>query len=171
MIFDVRKYLYTTKEVQNLYFRPDLNEVRLLGSINIQENEVLDVHKLLNNSYQYKNLYSFDNVQVLKHQGQESITGYRFALTGSGQFISANDINYNASLLCLPPNETAGCTLANRYVRKRPVKPESTYEKTKAMRKKMERIGAKPLDVETVIIEQMRRANLLEDILVPGETG
>lgn len=35
----------------------------------------------------------------------------------------------------------------------------------------MERIGAPPLEVEGVIIEQMRAAGLLEDILVPGETG
>lgn len=39
------------------------------------------------------------------------------------------------------------------------------------MRRKMERIGAKPLDIEAEIVRQMREQNLLEDILVPGETG
>lgn len=63
---DYKHCLYSCKEVQNLYLRPDLAELRLQSSINVQESEILDVHKLLNNVYAYKNLNSFENIQVLK---------------------------------------------------------------------------------------------------------
>lgn len=35
----------------------------------------------------------------------------------------------------------------------------------------MEKIGATKLEIETYVIEEMRKARKLEDIMVPGETG
>lgn len=81
------------------------------------------------------------------------MTGFRHCLTGGGQFYSAKDPLYGASLLCLAPNENGEGTFSNKYFKKRPVVPESSFEKLKALRKKMERIGAPPLEVEGVIIE------------------
>lgn len=35
----------------------------------------------------------------------------------------------------------------------------------------MEKVGATPLEVEKYVIEQMREAGKMDDIVTPGETG
>ncbi|CAL6108366.1 Conserved_hypothetical protein [Hexamita inflata] len=155
------------KEFSSLSLRPTLKEMIPNININTQEQELLNVSKLVQNQPQMKNQFGFSKIFVLD-QGETKNAEYKSVLSGGGMFLSADNSTYGGNLVISPDGTEV---FKNKFLRKRPIVNISKYEEMKKMRMKMEKIGAKALEVEAYTILQMKEQGKMDDILVPGETG
>ena len=164
-----------SKEFDAFSFRPNTKELQCdLNSINVQEVEQLTVNKLQLLSNQMKNQFGFRKLYVLDQQEQQQ-ADFKHVVAGSGMYLSMDSITYGGSLFIRPeiPEQQNYHIFSsfNKYLKQRPLVGESKYEQLKHLRTKMEKVGATPLEVEKYVIEQMREAGKMDDIVTPGETG
>lgn len=136
---------------------------------NVQEVELLNVHKLMNVQPQMKNQLGFNKLNVLD-QKETKTAEFQYSISGGGSYLSNSQITYGINLIT-QPESVNGQVIKNKFCKKRQVDNVSQFSEIKQLRQKMEKIGANSQDVERFILENMKKQGQLDDILVPGETG